>query len=159
MFHVQNKIEATIKKTDLWGKIIARANYESFENVSDFLSKEERTLRVTSAVAMTEHMQALKSQMQDYFPDISKQQSWIQYTFANHTEDVITGLTNKGQDSLVDLSCDSSLKLIFSEKTLTQFWLHVSNEYPELANKAIMCLMTFATTYMCEVGFSMLVTS
>ncbi len=56
MFHVQNKIEATIKKR------IARANYESFENVSDFLSKEERTLPVTAAVAMTEHMQALKSQ-------------------------------------------------------------------------------------------------
>ncbi len=80
--------------------------------MSDFLSKEERTLPVTAAVAMTEHMQALKSQMQ-YFPDISKQQSWIQYPFANHTENVIAGLTYKEQDSLVDLSCDSSLKLIF----------------------------------------------
>ncbi|KAL1268680.1 hypothetical protein QQF64_034043 [Cirrhinus molitorella] len=107
---------------------------------------------------MAEHMQALKSQMQNYFPDISKQHSWIQHPFANHTEDVIAGLTNKEQDSLVDLSCDSSLKLIFSEKTLNQFWLHVSNEYPDLANKAIMLLMPFATTYMCEVGFSVLVT-
>lgn len=106
---------------------------------------------------MTEHMQALKSQMQDYFPGISKQQSWVQYPFANHTEDVIAGLTYKEQDSLVDLSCDSSLKLIFSEKTLTQFWLHVSSEYHELANKAMMFLMPFATTYMCEVGFSVLV--
>uniref|UniRef100_A0A673GQG2 DUF4371 domain-containing protein n=1 Tax=Sinocyclocheilus rhinocerous TaxID=307959 RepID=A0A673GQG2_9TELE len=150
MFHVHNKIEATVKKIDLWGKRIARANYESFENVSDFLSKEERPLPVT-------HMQALKSQMQDYFPDISKQQSWIQYPFANHTEDVIAGLTYKEQDILVNLSCDSSLKLIFSEKTLTQFWLHVSNEYPELANKAIMFLMPFATKYICEVGFSVLV--
>uniref|UniRef100_A0A671RDF4 DUF4371 domain-containing protein n=1 Tax=Sinocyclocheilus anshuiensis TaxID=1608454 RepID=A0A671RDF4_9TELE len=105
-------------------KRIARAKYESFENVSDFLSKEERPLPITTAVAMTEHMQALKSQMQDYFPDISKQQSWIQYPFANHSED---------------------------------FWLHVSNEYPELANKAIMFLMPFATMYMCEVGFSVLV--
>lgn len=157
MFHVQNKIEATIKKFDLWGKRIARANYESFENLSDFLSKEESPLPVTASVAMTEHMQALKSQMQDYFPGISKQQSWVQYPFANHTEDVIAGLTYKEQDSLVDLSCDSSLKLIFSEKTLTQFWLHVSSEYPELANKAMMFLMPFATTYMCEVGFSVLV--
>ncbi len=117
--------------------------------MSDFLSKEERTLPITAAVAMIGHMQALKSHRQDYFPDISKQQSWIQCPFANHT--VIAGLIYKEQDSLVHLSCDSSLKLIFSEKTLTQFWLHVSNEYPELANKAILFLMPFATTYMCEV--------
>lgn len=113
MFHVHNKIEATIKKIDLWRKRIAKANYESFENVSDFLSKEERPLPITAAVAMTEHMQALKPQMQDYFPDISKQQSWIQYPFANHSEEVIAGHTYKEQDSLVDQSCDSSLKLVF----------------------------------------------
>jgi len=34
----------------------------------------------------------------------------------------------------------------------------VSSEYPELADKAMMFLMPFATTtYMCEVGFSVLV--
>lgn len=106
---------------------------------------------------MTEHMQALKSQMQDYFTGISKQQIWLQYPFANHTEVVIVGLTYKEQDSLVDLFCDGSLKLIFSEKTLTQFWLHMSSEYPELTNKAMMFLMPFATVYMYEVGFSVLV--
>ncbi len=113
MFHVQNKIEATIKKTDLWGKRIARAN---------------------------------------------KQQSWIQCPFANHTEDVIAALTYKEQDSLVNLSCDSSLKLIFFWKNFDTVLVTCVKRIPWTRQQGNNVLMPFATICdMCEVGFSMLV--
>ena len=35
--------------------------------------------------------------------------------------------------------------------------MHVYSEYTDLSNKALMFLMPFATTYLCENGFSALV--
>uniref|UniRef100_A0A3B3H3A2 Uncharacterized protein n=1 Tax=Oryzias latipes TaxID=8090 RepID=A0A3B3H3A2_ORYLA len=43
------------------------------------------------------------------------------------------------------------------EKGLTDFWLHIQPEHPELADSALKLLMPFPTTYNCEVGFSTLV--
>ena len=56
----------------------------------------------------------------------------------------------------MDLSCDTALKLIFSQMHLTHFWTIVYLEYTDLSTKALMFLMPFATTYLCETGFSAL---
>jgi hypothetical protein len=40
---------------------------------------------------------------------------------------------------------------------LTDFWVHVQPEHPELAESALQVLRPFSTTYNCEVGFSTLV--
>uniref|UniRef100_A0A671RCV7 DUF4371 domain-containing protein n=1 Tax=Sinocyclocheilus anshuiensis TaxID=1608454 RepID=A0A671RCV7_9TELE len=57
----------------------------------------------------------------------------------------------------LNLALQGTAVTMFHVHNKIEFWLHVSNEYPELANKAIMFLMPFATMYMCEVGFSVLV--
>uniref|UniRef100_A0AAR2KEL9 DUF4371 domain-containing protein n=1 Tax=Pygocentrus nattereri TaxID=42514 RepID=A0AAR2KEL9_PYGNA len=140
-FHVQNKIEATIKKLDMWTKRVEQSNYESFDDLSDFLTKENASLPNVVSRPIVEHLQSLKMQLRDYFPALDAHFSWIENPF----------------DSLIDLSCDSALKLIFSQKSLVNFWLHVRSEYPDLSDKAVRFLMPFPTTYLCETGFSMLV--
>lgn len=60
------------------------------------------------------------------------------------------------EDSLVEISIDSSLKIQFNQKSLENFWLHVRKDYPEFSSKALKVLIPFPTTYLCEKAFSAL---
>lgn len=141
------QIEATIRKLEVWDRRVGRNNYESFDNLCDFVTKEKRQVPASVAGAIREHLKTLATQ----------QHSWIQNQFAPQNEDAIAGLSSREQDSLVELSCDTALKLIFTQKYLAHFWMHVYPEYIDLSNKALLFLMPFTTTYLCETGFSALV--
>ncbi|XP_026093452.1 zinc finger BED domain-containing protein 5-like [Carassius auratus] len=156
-FQVQNKIEATIKKLDIWAGRIRKSNSESFENLSHLLTEEAMSLPTLVKKLIEEHLQGLKSQLRDYFPSPDAQVAWMENPFANLCEGAVTSLSAKEHDSLIDMSCDSALKLTFSQKTLTDFWIHTFSEYPDLSDKALKFLMPFPTTYLCEAGFSALV--
>jgi hypothetical protein len=60
-------------------------------------------------------------------------------------------------DQLIELASDGAVKITFSEKSLTNFWIHVKSEYPEVANSATKHLLPSPTTYNCEIGFSVLI--
>uniref|UniRef100_A0A3P9LKJ5 DUF4371 domain-containing protein n=1 Tax=Oryzias latipes TaxID=8090 RepID=A0A3P9LKJ5_ORYLA len=66
-------------------------------------------------------------------------------------------LSPRQVDSFVDIASDGTLKTTFREKGLTDFWLHIQPEHPQLADSALKLLMPFPTTYNCEVGFSTVV--
>ncbi|XP_028314934.1 zinc finger BED domain-containing protein 5 [Gouania willdenowi] len=157
VFQVQNKIEASIKKFELWDRRVAQNNYESFDSLCDFLRTEEERIPSVVASSISAHLQGLGTQLRSYFPSLNKQHNWIQNPFVSHDQETIAGLACREQDNLVELSCDSSLKLIFAETHLASFWMRIYAEYPELANKALRLLMPFTTTYLCETGFSALV--
>ena len=63
------------------------------------------------------------------------------------------------QDILVELPCDTSLKLQFNKTELTNFWLLLRSDCPALANKALQYLIPFCTTYLCEQAFSVYIIS
>ena len=59
------------------------------------------------------------------------------------------------EDKLLELAADEGLKMIFGTMTsLASFWIHVSAEYPELAEIALKALLPFPSSYLCETGFS-----
>ena len=47
--------------------------------------------------------------------------------------------------------------LQFNQKPLPDFWIGLRSEFLALANRAVKTLMPFATTYLCESGFSTLI--
>lgn len=98
-------------------------------------------------------MQGLKINFRDYFPPYDANNKWIRDPFYVD----VKGLTAKEENSLVELSCDASLRSRFSSYDLSDFWLLLKNEFPELATKALTYLMPFPTTYLCEQAFSQLV--
>jgi hypothetical protein len=61
------------------------------------------------------------------------------------------------EESLIEIATRSSAKIVFNQKPLPDFWIGLRSEYPALTNHAVKTLMPFATTDLCESGFSALI--
>ena len=59
-------------------------------------------------------------------------------------------------DNVIELRNDTSCRAKHRTVPLEAFWFHVSNEYPELADKAFRILLPFSSSYLCECGSSAL---
>ncbi|QQP51805.1 Transposase [Caligus rogercresseyi] len=46
------------------------------------------------------------------------------------------------------------MRLQFQLKTLAVFWIGLEKEYPLLGKRTLAILLPFATSYLCEIGFS-----
>ncbi|XP_075454497.1 protein FAM200A-like [Ascaphus truei] len=77
--------------------------------------------------------------------------AWIQDPFKAQAPPEFTSLE---EENLIELSCDNTLKTKFCHMDITEFWLTVQDEYPLLSGKAQRILIPFATSYLCEAGFS-----
>lgn len=52
------------------------------------------------------------------------------------------------------MTSDTTLRLRFTTQTLDEFWLGVEREYAAIGQRAVRILLPFATSYLCETGFS-----
>jgi hypothetical protein len=102
--------------------------------------------------AVEEHIKILKQKFCDYFDTDVERLDWVRNQFA-----IITPfLRFKAEEELTDLKADRTLNFKFSVLSLDSFWIAVREEYPIVAERAIKILLSFSTTYMCELGFSKL---
>ena len=53
-------------------------------------------------------------------------------------------------------STDWSLKLMHKEMPVNQFWIAVRGEYPAMGKKAMIILLQFPTSYLCDQSISIL---
>ena len=60
------------------------------------------------------------------------------------------------KEDLIELRTNRALEMQFESKTLEEFWCSALDVFPTLGGKALHVLMPFATTYLCESGFSSL---
>lgn len=91
-----------------------------------------------------------------YFPKMEDEILWIRNPFE---EDYLKTLkmSSSEEESLIELSCDQTLKSFFKTTPLVPFWIKLRQEYPAIAKIALKHLMGFSTTYLCERAFSTLV--
>ncbi|CAK9816493.1 Zinc finger BED domain-containing protein 5 [Anthophora plagiata] len=57
-------------------------------------------------------------------------------------------------ENLIDLISDTDLKEKYKDQPLNDFWASLSEEYPNFSKQAIIVLLPFSTTYLCEAEFS-----
>ncbi len=152
IFNVRDKVEAMIKKLHLWLNCTENNKTEVFPTLHDFLCANELCLTDSMKHEITAHLSELAAQLRRYFPESDSSDSWIRHPFTA----VPASLSTSEQESLIEITTDGSLKVEFNQKQLPDFWIGLRTEHPELAKRAVKTLMPFATTYLCESGFSAL---
>ncbi len=100
---------------------------------------------------MLEHISALRGHFQKYFPDNSVQFDWVRDPFTAPAPD---DLSSSEEEQFIEMTSDSSMRLKFPSQTLCEFWLGVEREFTLIGQKAVEILLPFATSYLCETGFS-----
>lgn len=123
---------------------------DSFENLHEFVD----TI-VYDAISVIPHIQqhisSLLGFFKTYFPENSSKYDWLRDPF---NAPAPTGFSSAEEDQFIDMTSDSTLRLRFTSQTLSEFWPSVEGEYPLLGQRAMGILLPFATSYLCETGFS-----
>lgn len=151
---MQSKIEAMKMKFERWIHRVENNIFEMFPNYSKVITDNQSEFDISHINSLIiSHLQQLILKFEKYFPrnEINKSKLWIQDPFNNKDD---TNLSSLDEDLLLELTNDLSLILIYKNKSLMQFWLHVRTEYPNLYNIALQILLPFASTYLCEKSFS-----
>ncbi|XP_066465575.1 zinc finger BED domain-containing protein 5-like [Tiliqua scincoides] len=157
IFAVHDKIRGFIKKLVLWKKNVEDCKYDCFDTFQTFIIENEVYPAYGIIIEIAAHLNALKEDFDYYFSDEMKncqQKNWILNPFQGY---VTTGISTKADEELIDLSKDTSSKLNFNRRKLTQFWLSVQQTFPTLSTEALKVLLPFSSSYTCEVGFSAMV--
>lgn len=98
---------------------------------------------IMSTTTLT-HLGGLAAQLHRHL-ETNESDSWICYLFST----VAATLLPSEQDSLIDFATSGSFKTEFNQKPLSDFGI-------ALAKRDVNTLMPFATTYLCDSGFSAL---
>ena len=105
---------------------------------------------------ITEHLDSLEEEFKRYFPEVSEEQeALVRNPFFNELD--VSSIPDEIQDEFLDLRNDSSARDLFKVKSITQFWCTMYQSYSKVSMIALHVLVPFASTYLCEAGFSTLV--
>uniref|UniRef100_A0A3B3SPJ2 Uncharacterized protein n=1 Tax=Paramormyrops kingsleyae TaxID=1676925 RepID=A0A3B3SPJ2_9TELE len=129
---------AFMKKLERWAERIEQGNVEMFPELEDHLEENGLSLRSLKEL-ITGHLHSLLEQFKKYFPKETQPElyDWIRQPFSES----ITHLPTNLEDALQELSSDRTLKTLFSNSTMPEFWIAVADEYTELSHAAMDVLL------------------
>ena len=153
IFNLRDKIEAMIKKLELWSGCIIKGDTQVFPSLHDFLCANELKLTDSVKCDIKKHLSELAAQLRRYFPETDDTNNWIRYPYSGLPS---LHLPTSEQESLIEIAMSGAVKIEYNQKPLPDFWIALQAEHPALGNRAVKTLMPFATTYLCESGFSAL---
>jgi len=70
----------------------------------------------------------------------------------------VEDVPENAQEEFIELINSDAAKTDFSSKSISQFWIGCLQTYPILSEIVLRLLLPFPTTYLCETGFSSLLT-
>jgi hypothetical protein len=91
--------------------------------------------------------------MKEHFPEPEGIRKFIRNPFSTISQAETNSPPASGNHIVNGLASDGGLKVAFSGKSLSNFWIHVRSEYPELPDTAAEQFLPFPTTCNCEFGF------
>lgn len=152
VFNTQDRVEAMIKKLRFWASCVSGNTHLCFPTLHEFLGENDVHLGEHVKTLIIEHLNQLAEQLRKHFPPMDTSGAWIRNPFEVSLP--VPQLSFHEQEQLIELSSDGALQLQFKRKPLVDFWTESLTSYAVLAKQALRVLMPFATTYLCEAGFS-----
>ena len=98
-----------------------------------------------------QHLFKVDSKFFKYFPENLSDYEWIRNPF---DQPCPSSFSEQEKEDYIDPTCDNSLKRKFNSGNPTKFWISLNGEYPALTEKTLRMIIPFATSYLCEAGFS-----
>ena len=157
MLNCYEKLNAFKEKLRVWSIRVKRGNLSNFPSLEEtVVDKESPDLIPCVAAEVVAHLEVLLTSFDKYF-DVGKLDSteeWILDPYSFSLEKMSGDV--EFEEELIDLRSNRALELQFDSKSLEQYWCLALSSFPKLSETALSVLIPFATTYLCESGFSTL---
>ena len=130
------------------------------KHIEENIINEECLKEIKSEILI--HLTSLSQTFHHYFPEEKfaslKENIWIKDPFAFQTPESIIelNLVPEEENELLQLSSSFTLRNYYKTLSLSAFWIKIKEEFPLLSRKSILLLLPFTSTYLCELGFSIL---
>ncbi|XP_072377904.1 protein FAM200A-like [Diabrotica undecimpunctata] len=160
LLNTYDAIKGLIENISLWQRRLhsSKPNFSSFSKLNDLLHDiQTLPLHLVSDLkdVISRHLEELKNQIRQYFPDVSSENWEFKLTRDSfHIE--VDILPVNLQEQAIYLKCDSQAKADFANMDLEEFWLTYFPVYPEVTLVSAKLLVQFSSTYLCESAFSAL---
>ena len=159
VFTFEDKLRAFVCKLELWLQKVETENFSAFSHLQSCISTLPRASITDIKNSVIQHLQDLAYEFRHYFPECSTCETKpIQRMIRNPFNIDVNELPDEIQEELIELQNDSNCKENFKYDDLEHFWGQIALPYPLLRNIALKHLSLFSTTYLCEQGFSNLLT-
>lgn len=151
---VQDKLAGICARIGVWGERIKVRSTSSFPLLSQYLEIKKVELPVGIQTCISEHLRIVSAEFESYFPEKRVHIPWYKDPFNTEIDPI-----EEEAEELAELQVSNALKLVFENREdFASFWMSLYDSYPLLSKKASVLLVQFATTYLCESGFSDLAT-
>ena len=143
-----DKLIALKKKVVIWKNRAKLGEFDMFPTMCTNWTKEMIPIVV-------EHLTAFEENIDHYFPSLNTEKcDWVCNPFVDVPSNI--GFKLCKEEELATISGDRSLKIKHSAVDIDTFWISIQREFSALAEKALLVLLQFSTSYLCELGFSTL---
>uniref|UniRef100_UPI00358F626F zinc finger BED domain-containing protein 5-like n=1 Tax=Myxine glutinosa TaxID=7769 RepID=UPI00358F626F len=145
-------LSAFIQKLENWKRKAEEGNFAMFESLSEVTFNEPLDPGIAKDVVA--YLSCLREEFLQYFPEIGREGlALMRNPFLVKVSDVQDDL----QDELIEFQNDSGCRDVFEASSISEFWPKMMGSYANIAKECLRKLLSFATTYLCESGFSTLV--
>ena len=147
-------INAFVVKLNLWRQRAKNNNFALFHRLTEITGNDfNQTLKEDTI----SHLGKLQDEFERYFPEINAG-SILMKVARNPFADKVAGVPEAIQEEFIDLTNDSFAKDEFHTCNLEEFWVKKQHCYPRIVIQTLNILVPFSSTYLCECGFSALLT-
>lgn len=152
----EEKTTSFQEKLALYGRRVKCENYANFPLFDEIVSlqvKREIDVKVLDCIKM--HLENLQVTFDGIIPRTFVVDNWIRNPFTVSLDEISDA--DDAKDELIELRNNKKISSDFETMTLDVFWCKQSESFPVLVKRALQALIPFVTTYLCESGFSVLV--
>ena len=150
----ENIITSTDKLVALKKKIVILKNRAKLGEFDMFPTMRTNCTKEMIPIVV-EHLTALEENIDHYFPSLNTEKyDWVHNPFIDVPSNI--GFKLCEEQEFATISSDRSLRIKHSAVDIDTFWISIQKEFPALAEKVLLVLFQFPTSYLCELGFSTL---